>query len=45
MAGSGWVAGLLVVAAPDSVAKLPRRRGHDHNEGLWHWERAKASLG
>jgi hypothetical protein len=30
---------------PDSIAKFRRRQGHDHDEGLGHWERAQAGSG
>jgi hypothetical protein len=39
------VAGLPVVAPPDPTAKFRRRRGHNHDEGLGHCERAQASTG
>jgi hypothetical protein len=45
MAGSGWVASLLVAAPPDSAAKFCKRRGHSHDEGLGCWGRAHASSG
>jgi hypothetical protein len=45
MASSGWVAGLPVVAPPDSASEICRRRGRDHDKGLGNWEKAHASLG
>jgi hypothetical protein len=45
MAGSGWVAGLVAAASPDSTVKFHQWRGHDHGEGLGCWRRAQASSG
>jgi hypothetical protein len=45
MAGSCWVAGLLAVAPPDSVAKFCRRRGHGHGGALGCLGRDQASSG
>jgi hypothetical protein len=45
MASSGWVADRFAAAAPDSAAKLHRRRAHGHSEGLGHQEKAQAGSG
>jgi hypothetical protein len=45
MASSGWIVGLFAAVTPDSATKFHRRRGHDHDEGLGHCERAQAGLG
>jgi hypothetical protein len=45
MASVGGVARLPMAVAPDFVAKVRRRRGRGHGEGLERWERAQASSG
>jgi hypothetical protein len=32
-----------MAAPPDSTVKFRQREGHNHGEGLGHWERAQAS--
>jgi hypothetical protein len=45
MAGSGWVAGLLAAAPPDSTAKFRQRRGNGHGGGLGAGEALRQARG
>jgi hypothetical protein len=45
LASVGRVARLPMAAPPDFSAEVHRRRGHDHDEGLGYWEKARASSG
>jgi hypothetical protein len=45
MASLGWGCRATRGGAPDSAAMFRWRQGHDHGEGLGHWERTQASMG
>jgi hypothetical protein len=45
MASARGVARLPMAASPDFSVEVHRRRGHDHDEGLGYWEKARASSG